>query len=180
MDWKNTLKVLFHYLKSVCTLRYIPLFQIETCCNISTSIFISGSQTNPQVFKQRMSDITAKQDKLEVAIKNDFQKRNIKEVKGFVGKQRDEFFSKYPRMQETTNRDTFSEALKSKLEEFDRHNAELLDIEKKLDNGEVIDDLKVKLDADRRWFIEFFRLIDTTHAQELLNDNIGKNLAFRK
>ena len=74
-------------------------------------------------------------------------------------------------MQETTNRDTFSEALKSKLEEFDRHNAELLDIEKKLDNGEVIDDLKVKLDDDRRWFIEFFKLIETNHAQELLNDN---------
>ena len=83
-------------------------------------------------------------------------------------------------MQETTNRDTFSEALKSKLEEFDRHNAELLDIEKKLDNGEVIDDLKVKLDDDRRWFIEFFKLIETNHAQELLNDNIGKILAFRK
>ena len=102
----------------------------------------------------------------------------MKEIKGYVGKQRDELFSKYPKLQ-TTNRNTFSEALKSKLGEFDKRNVDLLDKEKKLDSGEVIVDLKDILDGDRRWFKEFFRVIDSAHAQELLNYSIGKNQTFK-
>ena len=123
-----------------------------------------------------MSNISEFQDKFEVGIKNDFQKRKVKEFKAYVGKRRDELFSKYPRLQ-TANRDTFSQALKSKLEEFDKHNADLMNMEKIVDSGELIVEFSGgDWPMFKELFKEWFKGIET-HAQELVNGgSIGKKL----